>query len=605
MNLNGKLLKSVAAFAIAAALPCSVIIGDMSAVRASAADAVLSVDAITKNMGVGWNLGNSLDAHKSGASFSDILEYEKQWSNPVVTKELIDAVKAKGFNTVRIPITWYQHIANDGNYTIDPAWMKRVKEVVDYAYGNGMYVIINVHHESWINRSDFSDKGKEMEAELRAVWSQIAEAFADYDQRLIFEGMNEPREVGGDANEWDGEVNCYNVVNRLNSAFVETVRSVESDYRQTRMLMVPDYAASRESYIYSYLTIPKASGSIDADNDGDDDYVAVSLHAYSPFQFAMGSGDHSAFNSAYEAELDSLFSGIQSFFLQEGVSVVLGEFSASNYGYDDARVKWAEAYMSRATEYGIPCVLWDNNVEANNGGEAHGYINRSSLSWYSSGEKVVDALISTRRSTSWGTKKKITYPMYTHNDYNTGSYVNIAYDGVVKLYELNGFASGKEFAIKFSGSTLPGFALMNSDWKGWTTFNPYDYDKKNGIAYVSYDQMMKVWNPSNGKLAHFKVDNKNSIGFEGIVMLDIPEQKPVVTVNNIVVTDNNVLVYYSDGSALEYAFEDVTNELVLEMADRSISLVIDYVNAFAKTNSDIILTQAQLKAIEIVLDYDY
>lgn len=496
-----------------------------SAVPASvSAETVYSAAEITEKMGVGWNLGNSLDSNNSGFSSRNILDYETQWSNPVVTRELIDAVKKKGFNTVRIPVTWYQHISSDGNYTIDSAWMARVKEVVDYAYSNGMYVIINVHHEDWINRSDFESKEAEMETELRAVWRQIATAFADYGQRLIFEGMNEPREVGGSVSEWEGNVNCYNVVNQLNSAFVDTVRSVDSPYRQTRMLMIPDYAASRESRIYSYLTVPKTAGSIDADNDGDDDYVAVSLHAYSPFNFAMGDGDHSDFSSSYESELEDMFSQMQGQFLQQGVPIVLGEFSASNYGYDDARLKWAEAYMRNASEYGIPCVLWDNNVEANNGGEAHGYINRSTYEWYTSGEKVVDMLISTRNSTKWGTKARITYPMYAHNDFSGGSYVNISGDGVVDLSSLNGFASDKEIAVKYSGSILPEFALMNRAWGGWTTFGPYDADKDAHIAYVSYDQITKLWNRSNGEFCYLKLNNKDSIGFSGITLLDIPTQ---------------------------------------------------------------------------------
>ena len=483
---------------------------------------VYSAAEITEKMGVGWNLGNSLDSNNNGFSSENIYDYETQWSNPVVTQSLIDKVRTKGFNTIRIPVTWYQHISSDGNYTIDAAWMNRVKEVVDYAYNNGMYVIINVHHENWINRSDFETTKASMETELRAVWKQIAAAFADYDQRLIFEGMNEPRKINCDE-EWNGNEACYNVVNQLNSAFVETVRSVESPYRQTRMLMVPDYAASRENNIYSHLTIPKASGSIDADNDGDDDYVAVSLHAYSPYSFAMGDGDHTNFSSSYEAELEGMFSAMQATFLQEGVQIVLGEFSASNYGYDSARIKWAEAYMRNATEYGIPCVLWDNNVESNNGGEAHGYINRSTEDWYSSGGQVVNTLISTRNSTQWGTKSYINYPMYAHNAFSSGLRVSIATDGNISVSGLSNFQSGKEFAIKYNGITLPEFALMTSTWGGWTTLSPYDFDKDNGIAYFSYDQIMKTWNTANGTLGWIKLNNINSIGFGGITLIDIPE----------------------------------------------------------------------------------
>lgn len=518
-------------------------------------------------MGVGWNLGNSLDSHIEGKSWESIYQYETQWGNPVVTESLIKTVQAKGFNTVRIPVTQYQHISSDGSYTIDPEWMARVKEVVDYAYNNGMYVILNIHHETWINRSDFSYAGSAMETELRAVWKQIAAEFKDYGQRLIFEGMNEPRKVGGE-DEWVGDAACYAVVNQLNSAFVETVRSVDSPYRQTRMLMVPDYAASRESSIFSYLTIPKATGSLDADIDGDDDYVAVSLHAYSPYSFAMDeNGDHREFSSAYETELEGMFSAMQAEFLQEGVPIVLGEFSASNYGYDDAGVNWAEAYMRNATTYGIPCVLWDNNIESNNGGEAHGYISRASNTWYSSGEKVVNKLISTRNSTEWGTKTHITYPMYPHNDYASGSSVSIPDGENIVISSLSDFRSGKEFAIKYNGDTLPAAALMNTEWQGWTTLSPYDFDKDNKIAYFSYDQIMKTQDPAKGTLGYFKITNVSSIGFGGVTLIDVPTGAADTTLkiktqpSDISVTEGGTATFKisASGSGISYQWQTSQN----------------------------------------------
>ena len=121
------------------------------------ADAASTMTAfeITENMKVGWNLGNTMDA-KAGDEKGDFatagLETETAWGCPKANQKLFDALKAKGFNTVRIPTTWFQHL--DANDNIDPAWLARVHEVVDYAYKNGMYVILNVHHENWINRPD-------------------------------------------------------------------------------------------------------------------------------------------------------------------------------------------------------------------------------------------------------------------------------------------------------------------------------------------------------------------------------------------------------------------------------------------------------------------
>ncbi len=141
---------------------------------------------ITDMMGLGWNLGNTLDA--TGGNRDDVLSHEQSWGNPVVTKELIQGVKAEGFNTIRIPTTWYKNM--DDNYNIDQAYIDRVKEIVGWAYDEGMFIILNVHHENWVNDKDIDKNYVKIGYELAAVWRQIADNFADFDQHLIFEGMN-------------------------------------------------------------------------------------------------------------------------------------------------------------------------------------------------------------------------------------------------------------------------------------------------------------------------------------------------------------------------------------------------------------------------------
>lgn len=291
----------------------------------ASAQTVYSADDIVEDMGLGWNLGNSLDATGEGGANGQ----ETSWGNPWVTEDLIKAVKAKGFNTVRVPVSWYKNITvENGKYTINADWFARVKEVVDYAYNNGMYVILNIHHEDWINRADLASSYSVMSTELKQVWTQIAEYFADYDQHLIFEGMNEPRMAGAKDGEWTGNSACYEVINKLDADFISTVRSVDSAYKNTRLLMVPGYAASGDYGIYSNLD----------KNLFNDPYVAASVHAYKPYSFAMGDGDHSSFSSDCKAELDGVFNDLRSFFTQDGIPVVIGEFSTSNYGYTNARV---------------------------------------------------------------------------------------------------------------------------------------------------------------------------------------------------------------------------------------------------------------------------
>lgn len=451
---------------------------------------------IVGSMGLGWNIGNSLDS--TGTSPS----HERSWGNPTVTQELIDAVKAKGFNTIRIPTTWYTEVTtttdeNGGTvYTINEDWLARVKEIVDYAYSSGMFVILNLHHESWINRADFATAYDAMSEQLTQMWTQIATYFKDYDQHLIFEGMNEPRETGTSL-EWTGYDACYEVVNQLNADFVRTVRSVESPYQNTRLLMVPAYAASSSASVYSALEVPQ------------DDYVAVSIHAYSPYNFAMGDGDHTTFSTSYQGELDSIFSDIRYHFTDRDIPVVLGEFSASNYDNTEARCAWATYYLTWTKQLGIPCVLWDNNAYTGNGSESHGYLNRSNLTWYENSEPVVDAMLAVLNDDSvvWGSSRHL--PTYQHSDIN-GSDAIVIYENesgfALDADDANGgncvpgqnltteqLNENREIAIRYDGSVAPVLALTDADWGNWTEFSAYDIDEENGIAYYSYEDITKTW----------------------------------------------------------------------------------------------------------------
>ena len=147
MNDKRRGMRFISFSAAAACLLGSLNIAPFEIIEVSAADK--SAFTITQEMKIGWNLGNTLDSYSDTASG---LDTETCWGNPKTTKAMIDAVKAKGFNTVRVPTTWFQHL--DGSNNIDSAWMARVKEVVDYAIDNDMYVILNLHHENWIDRPD-------------------------------------------------------------------------------------------------------------------------------------------------------------------------------------------------------------------------------------------------------------------------------------------------------------------------------------------------------------------------------------------------------------------------------------------------------------------
>ena len=378
-------------------------LGDIN-VQALSGDTLKNADteAILEDMGLGWNLGNSLDA--TGGSG---LDTETSWSNPKTTQALIDKVKSLGFNTVRVPVSWGKHVSGD-NYTIDSAWLARVKEVVDYCYKNDMYVILNIHHDTKSSESASgagyyprSSAYSSSEKFVTSVWSQMAEYFKNYDYHLIFETLNEPRLIGTGYEWWFNKWNipsevkdAIDCINKLNQKAVDTIRDTGSNNRG-RLIMCPGYDASIDGATVSGFKLP-------TDISGNKNRIAVSVHAYSPYNFAMnvGSGSTSTYTSSIKNELQDLFSTLKSNFRDKGIPVVIGEFGSTDKNNTAERVKWATDYTALAKKNNIPCVLWDNNAFAVYNGnsivlnsEYHGYINRKNNTVTSPAKDVIEALM--------------------------------------------------------------------------------------------------------------------------------------------------------------------------------------------------------------------
>ena len=378
-------------------------LGDINA-QALSGDTLKNADteAILEDMGLGWNLGNSLDA--TGGSG---LDTETSWSNPKTTQALIDKVKSLGFNTVRVPVSWGKHVSGD-NYTIDSAWLARVKEVVDYCYKNDMYVILNIHHDTKSSESASgagyyprSSAYSSSEKFVTSVWSQMSEYFKDYDYHLIFETLNEPRLIGTGCEWWFDKWNipsevkdAIDCINKLNQKAVDTIRDTGSN-NKGRLIMCPGYDASIDGATVSGFKLP-------TDISGNKNRIAVSVHAYSPYNFAMnvGSGSTSAYTSSIKSELRDLFSTLKSNFRDKGIPVVIGEFGSTDKNNTAERVKWATDYTALARKNNIPCVLWDNNAFAVYNGssivlnsEYHGYINRKNNTVTSPAKDVIEALM--------------------------------------------------------------------------------------------------------------------------------------------------------------------------------------------------------------------
>ena len=360
---------------------------------------------MAKNMSVGWNLGNTLDAT---ADYTDAagkfhwtnnagIKTENNWGMPVTTQKMIAAIKGAGFKTIRIPVSWHNHISDGKNYTVDPAWMSRVKEVVDYAYNLKICVIINIHHDNMaISKmgdcygfalSDDPAIQEKSQAYIGKIWTQIASTFASYDDRLVFEVLNEPRDIGGEFSSakgwtnssewWTNKKAMIDIITSYEQTAINAIRAVDGN--QERYIMVPGYAGSgADKSMLSLYTLPKDSAS---------DKLILSAHAYSPYNFAMSGTADTRFDQDDKNSLDAIFSYLKANYTDKGIGVVMGEASASDKKNLSDRVAWASYYFAKARDAKIPVILWDNMVTVSTGGdiesgECHGYLDRNKLSWY-------------------------------------------------------------------------------------------------------------------------------------------------------------------------------------------------------------------------------
>ena len=318
---------------------------------------ISSVELVAQ-MKIGWNLGNTLDASGGMGIMS-----EMAWGNPKTKQEMIDAVLEQGFNVIRIPVTWDGHFGEAPEYKIHDIWLQRVKEVVDYAYNKGAYVILNTHHEEWYFPSE---ENKETNAEqITALWTQIAEYFKEYDEHLIFEGLNEPRKRGTSV-EWTGDGEAREVINYWEQVFVETVRATGGN-NTLRHLMITGYAASSSRTNLAAMKLPE------------DDKLIVSVHAYTPYNFALNKNGTATWDVTKDArDIDTLMKDLNELFISKGIPVIIGEFGAMNKENEAERVEWVTYYLTKAEEIGVPCVWWDNNAFTGSG-ENFGIFDRREL----------------------------------------------------------------------------------------------------------------------------------------------------------------------------------------------------------------------------------
>ncbi len=435
---------------------------------------------ITAAMGAGWNLGNQLEANSSGTPS------ETAWGNPVITQALITAVKSAGFKTIRVPFALLNKIGSGSAYTIDPTWIARIKEVVDYAYGQGLYVLVDLHGDGYESVTgawllvESSDQTA-IRAKYKAVWQQIATAFASYDERVIFESMNEVF----DGNYYDPSPSLYANLNAYNQIFVDTVRQTGGN-NASRWLLIPgwntniDYTAGDFGFVmptdnYRSSSIPSG-----------EKRIMISAHYYTPWEFC---GDQSGTITQWgsiatdpskrvswggnEDYMESQLNLMYYTFVTQGYPVVIGEWGVVDKTKDDSasntyRHYFAKTLSTDCKAYGAVPVWWDNG---HNGDYGFAVFNRSTLAVTQQG--IIDSIMS-------GMSANVTpAPAPTPTPVPTGSGAKIAI--LYKCSDTNASTGGIRFSLQVQNDdtvAVPLSAVTARYWYvrddgKWQNFNCY------------------------------------------------------------------------------------------------------------------------------------
>ena len=332
-----------------------------------------------KNMGVGWNLGNTLEANSQ--TYHDFtkdnywgqqgLESETCWGQSKAKPELIKMMKDAGFGAIRVPVTWYNHMDKDGK--VNAEWMKRVHEVVDYVINQGLYCIVNVHHDTGADDDSFKSWIKADEANYTQnkaryenLWKQIAEEFKDYDEHLLFESYNEMLDKlsswcfasFASTSKYDAAVakSAYNAINSYAQSFVTTVRNTGGN-NATRNLVVNTYGACNGYDTWNtHLKDPLTNLTIP---EGETNHIAVQIHAYPSIEKGI---------NGYKSLVDDMYSALNTNFVSKGIPVIVGEWGTSNVDkgtgktdYDvrkDAMFEFVDYWVKSAKDLGIATFYW-------------------------------------------------------------------------------------------------------------------------------------------------------------------------------------------------------------------------------------------------------
>lgn len=330
-----------------ARITVSVVLATMVSTNMMMAQKWETARAAVDKMVIGWNLGNTLDA-TGGRNKKCVTpqDWETSWNQPVTTREMIHAFKQRGFNVIRIPVTWGPHL--DSNNHVDEAWMARVQEIVDYVIDEGMYCILNVHHDTgthgWLRAEP--ERYQEISSRFKALWQQIALRFKDYGERMLFEAFNEMLDNKG---KWDHteEVN-YSAINQLAQDFVDVVRASGGNNVQ-RNLIITTYSANGGNITLANYRLPK---------DLHPGHLIGEVHFYDPQDFCFPEKKPTVYTDEYREISRTVINRVADHFDRLGVPVIIGEIAAFDKNNTPERVKFSTFVASEAKRRGIVLVWW-------------------------------------------------------------------------------------------------------------------------------------------------------------------------------------------------------------------------------------------------------
>lgn len=316
----------------------------------SGGDAMATVAA----MQPGWNLGNTMDA----------IPDETAWGNPLVTQALLRQIKAQGYNSIRIPVTWSNHHGPAPTYTIDAVWLSRVRQVVDWALAENLYVLVNLHHDSWQWINGYPGDRTNVMNRYTALWTQIATTFRSHSSKLVFESINEPQFTGT-----SGDAQSDEVLRELNVAFVRLLRQSGGN-NATRLLVLPTLNTnSNQAQLDALATTISQLG---------DRNIAATVHFYGWWPFSVNIAGGTRYDANVEQDMVDGFDRVHNTFVARGIPVIVGEWALLSYDYTRPGIiergellKFFEAVGYQARTRKLTTMLWD----------AGSFLNRNDLQW--------------------------------------------------------------------------------------------------------------------------------------------------------------------------------------------------------------------------------